>query len=113
MIDLKKSAVASVVEVDSLGLAEERKTDLTHHAKPKDSRQRDRRENLTAQIHRGSSPPPSRSSFGSFPPPPNPLSCLAQIDIFLFFFFFFFGFWLQVFLMRGGKFELFFGLCSC
>ena len=34
MTDLKKSAAASMVEVDSLGSAEEREVDLTHHAPP-------------------------------------------------------------------------------
>ena len=34
MTDQKKSAVASVVGVDSLGLAEEREADLTYHALP-------------------------------------------------------------------------------
>ena len=34
MTDQKKSAVASVVVVDSLGLVEEREADLTHHALP-------------------------------------------------------------------------------
>ena len=34
LIDLKKSAAASVVEVDSLGLAEEKEADLTHHTSP-------------------------------------------------------------------------------
>ena len=32
LTNLKKSVVASVVEVDSLGLAEKRKGDLIHHA---------------------------------------------------------------------------------
>ena len=34
LIDLKKSATALVVEMDSLGLAKEREADLTHHASP-------------------------------------------------------------------------------
>ena len=37
LIDLKKSATASVVEMDSLGLAKEREADLTHHASPASS----------------------------------------------------------------------------
>ena len=34
MTDLKKSVTASVVEVDSLGLVEEREVNLIHHAPP-------------------------------------------------------------------------------
>ena len=37
LIDLKKSATASVVEMDSQGLAKEREADLTHNALPASS----------------------------------------------------------------------------